>query len=287
MSLVTIYIGKESYQTEPGLRRGEDLIKLVGITPPQQLVDSRSGALDIPIAESDYITVEEGDKFAVGDGDLPLPDNPCLRVPIPFFLNSELFDDEKALTHPKITGAEIKRLATGYQEGDSLFAEIAGIADEPIQDDMRILVQHKNVFITVPCGNVGDQSASSAIQPLEKQINLLKQHYPNVELLSSGHNQTLVVHDVPLNGWPISRTDLLIQIPSSYPHAALDMFWVKPHIKMPSGSDPDRGNVFENLLGDNWQRFSWHYPPNRGWNPAVNDLLSHTRFCLSRLNKVQ
>jgi len=258
MTLVTIYIGKKSYQTEPGLRRGADLLKLVGISPPQQLVDSRSGALDIPIAANDYITVEEGDKFAIGDGDLPLPDNPCLHVPIPFCLNSELFNGDKALTHPKITGAEIKRLATGYQE-----------------------------VITVPCGNVGEQQVSGGIPPLDKQIDMLKQHYPNIELQSSGQNQTLIVHDVPLSGWPISKTDLLIQIPSSYPHAALDMFWVKPHVKMTSGSDPDRGNVFENLLGDNWQRFSWHYPPSRGWNPAANNLLSHTRFCLSRLNKVQ
>lgn len=288
MSTIQVHIGNKQYQTEPGLRLGKELHQLAEITPPQQLAVSRQSAIDIPIGENDYIVVQDGDHFVIGDGDQPLPDNPCLRVPIPFCMNSEFFSDGEALQYAKILGAELKKRASGYQSSDGLFAELTGFADEPIRDDMRIIVQERDKFITVPCGNVGELPQQTPVVPLEAQVHQLKQHYPDTELIPDGDNQALIIHKFKLPvGWLSKTVDLMIQIPRSYPLASLDMFWLSPEVSLPSGQLPDRGDIYEVHVGKTWQRFSWHYTPSHPWNPSRDSLLSHIRFCLNRLNQIK
>ena len=285
MNTVTIKIGHESFQIKPGVIEGTTLHNLANITPPHQLVVSRAGAMDIPIASNDRVIIEGGEKFAIGDGAPPLVDNPCLRKGINFFLNGEKFNGDDALDKAKLTGTELKSLDPNSQSSDGLFAELRGFADEPIQDNWRIVVQDKDHFITVPCGNVGEQS-SSVISSFDNQLAELRGKHDRVDVLPNGQLKLVVVRDMPLpKGWRQKPVDLMIQVPQSYPPAALDMFWVFPHLKLSSGAWPDRGSTFEQHAGINWQRFSWHYIGNR-WNPARNTLLSHLKFCLTRLHQV-
>lgn len=288
MSSVTIYIGTQTLQTTPGLQQGKDLHQLADISPPQQLAVTREGAIDIPIGVDDYIVVQHGDHFVIGDGDLPLPDNPCLRTPIPFCVNNQPFPQDGGFQRAKILGSELKKLASEYQPGDGLFAEIAGYADEPIRDDMRVILQDRDKFITVPCGNVGEQASQPKIVPLPEQFVQVKHTYPKAELIQNGKNLALIIPELKLpQGWLAKTADLMIQIPQSYPLAALDMFWLSPEICLPGGQLPERGNVKENHFGKTWQRFSWHYPPARPWDSLKHSLLSHIRFCFHRLNQIK
>ncbi|MEW8441816.1 MAG: E2/UBC family protein [Candidatus Thiodiazotropha taylori] len=283
---VDIKIGNTSYQTKPGVIKGTDLHNLANITPPQQLVVSRAGTMDVPISPDDYVIIEGGEKFAIGDGEPPLIDNPCLRSGIKFSFNGEKYQGDDALDKAKLTGAELKAFDTAGQPTDGLFAELNGFADEPIQDDWRIVVQDKDSFITVPCGNVGEQ-ATSTIQSFEDQLAAIQHQFDQIDIVQSGQLRLIVIHNVPIpKGWDRDSTDLMIQVPPSYPPAALDMFWIFPHIKLPSGAWPNRGDQFEQHGGVNWQRFSWHYAGNR-WHPSRDSLSSHLRFCMTRLSQLQ
>ena len=284
--LVEIKIGNNLYQTKPGVIKGSDLHKLANISPPQQLVVSRSGKMDIPIAPDDYVIIEGDEKFAVGDGIPPLEDNPCLRAGINFILNGEKFKGNNALYKAKLTGAEIKALDTSGQSSDGLFAELNGYADEPVQDNWRIVVQDKDSFITVPCGNVGEQS-SNTIQSFDVQLSELKGLHSQIEVIQDGGFKLVKIKNLPLPyGWDRDSTDLMIQVPASYPPSALDMFWLFPHIKLLNGAWPDCGNQFQQHAGINWQRFSWHYT-DKQWDPVRNTLSSHFRFCMARLAQLQ
>lgn len=88
----------------------------------------------------------------------------------------------------------------------------------------------------------------------------------------------LVIEGYPLPaGYSPSGVDLLIQIPSAYPDAALDMWWTYPHVVFElNGVEPTNANVrlaFSGFTPDpsrQWQRFSRH--PQ--WRAGVDDLRS-------------
>ncbi len=281
---VEIFINRTSHEVQPGLVKGEHLHQLAGLSGGQQLFVERKDAIDIPVAIEDYLAIDGGEKFSVGDGDPPIVDDPCLREPIMFFFNGKKFDEDNALDHAKHTGAELKALDPDSQPGDGLFAELDGFADEPIREDMRIIVQHKDHFITTPCGNVGDE-ATAIIMTFDEQIERIRLPFPQATVYPNGHNYYLVIPQFPLpEHWSLADCDLMLQIPHNFPLGCLDMFWVSPRITLHAGRMPEGATNLEAHLGREWQRFSWHYQ-GQNWEPQRNTLESHLRFCKTRLEE--
>jgi hypothetical protein len=89
----------------------------------------------------------------------------------------------------------------------------------------------------------------------------------------------LVIHDYELpQGYNPETVELLIQIPDDYPDAALDMWWVFPHVTFAqNGNAPINADVRQAFAGftsepdRQWQRFSRH--PQ--WRLGVDDLRSY------------
>lgn len=83
----------------------------------------------------------------------------------------------------------------------------------------------------------------------------------------------LIIKDYSISSmFDLDKTDVLIRIPKGYPTAQLDMFWVRPYVKIKSTNNyPPAANDFgSSFLGDKWQRFSRHYT----WKPTY-DLSKH------------
>ncbi|GLV14736.1 hypothetical protein Heshes_24200 [Alicyclobacillus hesperidum] len=93
----------------------------------------------------------------------------------------------------------------------------------------------------------------------------------------------LVIKDYQLpSKFTLDMTDVLIIIPRLYPMNPLDMFWVRPEIRLKaSGAYPQAADYFENYLGDRWQRFSRHYQ----WRPNIDSLESHLRVIQNSLER--
>lgn len=105
-----------------------------------------------------------------------------------------------------------------------------------------------------------------------------------IEISENDSEIFLVFHDyvLPKNIWDIDKTDLLIITHPAYPNPKIDMFWVEPHLKLINGKTPKAAKVFENKLGRNWQRFSWHLG---NWNPGKDNLITYLNDVNERLSK--
>lgn len=272
----TIHIDGHVHTVAAGLTQGESLILLAGVTHPQQLVLEMSGDLDIPILPTDQIILAGGrQRFSTGDGSPELPDNPCLRHPIKIKVN----DVHAELSHAKMTGAQLKALDASGDQNGRLFADLPDLADEWIDDGVRLIVQQGEGFAISPCGNVGDV-------PLQRDFGKLKAAFPRADLRPCGTNHMLVLPRFELpSGWNQPEVELMVIIPAGYPFAAVDMFWVSPSIALANGGMPEGANQIESYNDSAWQRFSWHY--SRSWNPNRDTLKSHIAFCAQRLTQLR
>lgn len=284
---VEIHVGDRRVEVAGGAMLGQQLIALAGICPPQQLLLDVEAEIDVPLAPDDLVLIRGGERFVVGDGEPAIEDNPHLREPIRFHLNGRVVPESQRFARAKVTAAAIKALDTTSQPGDQLWADLRSLADEPLRDEQRVVLQRRDRFIVVPSGNVGlvDAVASDAAA--------VAGEYPGAELVVEGARQYLVVPDFPVDpgylvpaGHPPSRTTLLIVVPPGYPIAAPDMFWVEPALQLAGGAVPNGAGCTEAMIGRTWQRFSWHYAAGgTAWRPGVSTLLSFVAFCRSRLQR--
>lgn len=274
---IQIRVGRTKVDIQPGLQFGRDLIQLANITS-QQLLLEIDGDIDVPVANDDIIFIQGGEQFVIGDNTPPIDDNPCLRHPVKFKFNGSAISDNQMFKHAKVTVAEIKALDQNLKQGDILVADLAGLADEVLHDNYRIILQKKDQFIIVPCGNVGYED------PIAKQYSEVKSHFPEASLETDGSNQYLVIpgFSIPSHFEPNVVTFMMI-LPNGYPISAPDMYWVLPKVLVNGIQEPEGASVYETYFGKTWQRFSWHYQDAQQWQVGVSDLLSHIRFCQSRL----
>jgi hypothetical protein len=276
---VSIFIDREERSIVPGLVIGQDLINLADLVAPDQLLLEVRDDIDVPVSASDALLIQGGERFSIGGGDPQIDDNPCLRKPVHFRFNGHPVAPDKLFPRAKVMAAEIKRLDSNLQPGDMLVADLEGLADEPIRDDQRVILQHKDRFITVPCGNVGDS------QLLDQQLHAVQAVFPGARYEEGGGNRYLVVDRFPVPGhFSPTEVKLLVLLPNGFPMAAPDMFWVEPYLRLAGGREPEGASSYEAHLGRTWQRFSWHYTHGQGaWRLGHSGLLTHLQFCQTRL----
>lgn len=118
---------------------------------------------------------------------------------------------------------------------------------------------------------------------LEEDERYLSEKGWRFELHEEPNRTLLVIKDYPLPPkFTAEKADVLIIIPALYPMSSLDMFWVRPEIRLKaSGAYPQAADCFETYLGDRWQRFSRHYP----WRSNVDSLASHLRVVQNSLEE--
>lgn len=277
---ITIHIDHAEHVIAPGLAQGHTLLQLAGIAAPQQLLLDIHNDIDIPIGADDWIVLKGGEHFVVGSGQNPTQDNPCMRHPIQFHLNGSPIPAEQAFHHAKVSASDIKRLDPHARDNDGVVVDLSGLADEPLKDGWRLVLQKWYHFIIVPCGNVGLQGV------LEQQLSQVQAHYPDAKLEMDNGVRYLVIpsFSVPEH-WNISTVTLMAVVPNGYPVAAPDMFWVDGPLRLNDGREPAGAQCYEQHLGRQWQRFSWHYADGQAWSTARSSLLSHVQFAVSRLQQ--
>lgn len=116
----------------------------------------------------------------------------------------------------------------------------------------------------------------------EEYLNSRNFEYMNTE---DSNGLYLLIRDYELSPeYSESKTDVLIRIPVGYPMVGIDMFFVKPHIKVVSTNmKPPATEGTINFKDMEWQQFSRHYP----WKPTytlethikmVDDVLTRGRW---------
>jgi Prokaryotic E2 family E len=120
---------------------------------------------------------------------------------------------------------------------------------------------------------------------LVEEVEALRKEGMEVELSEEGDWANIVIQDSPLaHGFNKKTTTLLLKFPLGYPNARPELFWTDRDLTLADGSVPASAEVFEQHLGREWRRFSWH--PS-SWNPGVDNLRTYLEFVNNRLAKRQ
>lgn len=108
--------------------------------------------------------------------------------------------------------------------------------------------------------------------------------YDYVLLAEGGAEQLLDLRGVVLaqGKFDQAATDILVKISPGYPVTPLDMFWVCPALRYPTGATPPAADNYETHEGRMWQRFSRHLPGG-AWRPGVDSLRTFLPVVLAEL----
>jgi len=173
---------------------------------------------------------------------------------------------------PHQSGQSIKERA-GIPTTDVLFLDRPQ-EDEVIANDAKITLKHGDCLHSEPPADYGN-----AVMTAESvgfgRFDTLPQ--PDGWIF-------LLIREFPLNdAFTPSTSRLLVKLPPAFPDAAPDMFWLNPHVRTAVGTAP-QGTSTEQLLGEAWQRFSWHLRPG-AWNPGSSTLRDFMRCVRARFER--
>lgn len=94
--------------------------------------------------------------------------------------------------------------------------------------------------------------------------------------LIEGASRWIILRDFPLpDGYTAQSTNIAVQIPATYPQAALDMFYCHPFAQLKSGQQIPRTEARQSIAGQSYQRWSRHRSGSTAWNPNRDSLITH------------
>jgi hypothetical protein len=189
--------------------------------------------------------------------------------PIHVFINKRKYD----LDDPLQTGGSLKERA-GIPLSDVLFLQRPG-DDEVITNESEVTLRNGDHLHSQPPADYG----ADDLCPLLVEAGLA----PDRAVLHRGAGgwSFLVISNYELpQGYRPERVHVLVKLPPGFPDAAPDMFWLHPAVTTVSGSLP-RATSIERVLGEDWQRFSWHLAPGV-WKPGVSTLRDFLRSVRTR-----
>lgn len=125
--------------------------------------------------------------------------------------------------------------------------------------------------------NNGEAAASALnFALLEQDEAYLNRLGLNWETRFVGTRRWLIIHNYALpSGYNHEQVDLAIEIPTSYPDAQLDMFFVHPPLTLANGGNISQTESRENILGNIYQRWSRHLNGVTRWNPLTDSVITH------------
>ena len=179
------------------------------------------------------------------------------------FINRTKYDLASA-TH---TGRALKELA-GIAQGDVLFLQQPG-DDVVVANDSTITLKNGDHLHSQPPADYGDGQRHGAVTDLAQ---------PN-------GGRFLIYSDfqIPPEYRP-SSVRLLVKLPPTFPDAQPDMFWISPSVVVAATGASPMGTSVEELLGQPWQRFSWHLAAG-AWRPGVSELRDYLRCIIGRFER--
>ncbi|MGC1782118.1 MAG: E2/UBC family protein [Acidobacteriaceae bacterium] len=155
--------------------------------------------------------------------------------------------------------------------------------NEPLPPDVPIELHRGEHFEAQKDGRYGGAASLSVatergLQTIEEDVAELVASGQDIRLFSE-HGQTYVevTVDLPTPSWSKPKARILLAVPSTYPTAGLDAFYVEDGVTT-GGALPRKQSVA--IISDSsWNLVSWHYATKRPWNSRIDDLQSHITHC--------
>lgn len=186
---------------------------------------------------------------------------------IPIFINRTRY----LLDDPTQTGAALKQLA-GIALADVLYLQVPGGKDVIIANTASIRLKPGSHLFSQPAADYGNQTVDLCL-PGEA----IRLPQPDGWMFV-----ILPKEELPPAFRP-ELVDILVKLPPNFPDAAPDMFWVRTPVTLQNGGDPQNTSI-EVVLGERWQRFSWHLRPG-AWQPGVSTFADFHRCIRARFER--
>jgi hypothetical protein len=264
----TIFINRSKYELNAPTQTGRSLKELAGI-PLKDTLFLDQPHEDQVIANDATVTLRNGAHLhsqpAAEYGGPPGPPT-AIRI----FINHHKHD----LSNPTQTGRALKEL-DHIPLGDTLFLDRPH-EDQVIANDAAVTLENGSQLHSEPPADYGGPALS--------QVEALPESLRKARVLPQPDGWTFVVFDYPIgDGYRPAKAELLVKLPPQFPDASPDMFWVKPAVVTVAGAAP-RGTSSEVLLGESWQRFSWHLKAG-AWRAGISDLRDFMRCVRARFER--
>lgn len=185
------------------------------------------------------------------------------KHPVHIVINRKPYE----LRDPVQTGQTLKTLA-GIPLTDILFLEQPG-DDLVVANDAKITLHNGARLHSQPPADYGDEQRHGEVKELRQPDGSTFKIYRDFRL--------------PPEFRP-DRVDLLVKLPPTFPDAAPDMFWVHPHVAVVATGGSPKGTSTESLLGQPWQRFSWHLAAG-AWRAGISDIRDFLRCVIGRFER--
>lgn len=110
---------------------------------------------------------------------------------------------------------------------------------------------------------------------VSEEITLLKERYPDLQHGEQCNWVLIPDYILPSNRYNKERTKILFNIPTAYPNAGPDNFFVDGDLTLRDGSNPLGLNIGPNsgsgsaIVEGSWSWFSWH---PASWRPTASIL---------------
>lgn len=180
----------------------------------------------------------------------------------------------------EMTGTELRNLARPRIGDDrDLWRDIVDALDDVVDDDEVVRLEKGMRFFTVPREiNPGQHTATGSVE-----LSAIEATGLPVCATVVANMTHVVIEQFPLpTGLSAGHCDLLLRLPSGFPDASPDMFWISPPLAAADGTTIGGTQSIESYNDRQWQRWSRHI--GAMWRPGIDDLetyIGFVRSCLS------
>lgn len=155
-------------------------------------------------------------------------------------------------------------------------------SSEPLPPDSPIHLHRGEHFEAQKDGKYGGAASPSVIirgiQRIEDDVEQMRLSGESIRLVSEGAQRYVeATIQIPCPPWSSPTALILIAVPTNYPTAKLDAFYLDSAINI--GGSIHRAQLSGPILGKKWNLISWHYSGARQWNPRIDDLQTHVAHC--------
>ena len=182
------------------------------------------------------------------------------------------------------SNATPRQLLTAFGMNPDEFSLYRTDSTEPLPPDSPLELQRADKFEAQKDGRYGGDNAATTVlrgfQTIEDDVEAANEAGAYARLHNYAGQKYVELRgiEIPSPPWVKNSASILVAVPITYPSGGLDAFYLELPMSHSSGSIPNQQNIIQ-LDGRNWALISWHYHPNRPWNPLQDDLVSHLQHC--------
>ncbi len=154
MKKIIIFFNGKEKEIIGGLRKVDGFYRELSLDPSiYRLYLDKTDDIDIPLLPDDYIIFHGEERIVADDINEETGLNLPLKKPICFKFNGTKI--EEGFKQARVIGQDIQCLDKELTS-TLLFADLEDLVDAPIQNDLSLVVQDRDAYITIPSNDVND-----------------------------------------------------------------------------------------------------------------------------------